>query len=152
LLDLLREKAREDDSDSIKSKDVREEQLLSDHPEVEDAWLEYLSRHWEPWKEEMLIWNKMQLVYENVDFMRRRLEDDEEHYELVLALGLLQWRDPSGVTVKRHILTAPAEISQDAKKGVLTVTPAASFDRFRIEFDMLEREHQPVYKELEKYL
>ncbi|MGC8666541.1 MAG: AAA domain-containing protein [Chthonomonadales bacterium] len=58
-------------------------------------------------------------------------------------MGLLVWRDPTGETVKRHLLTAPAEISLDAVRGVLTVSPGASFDRFKIELDMLELQHQP---------
>lgn len=136
--------------------DVQEERLLQDHPEVEEAWLEYLVNRWESWAQEIHIWQDVQRVYEDVDFMRRRLEEAEERYELVLAIGLLQWRDPFDVTIKRHLLTAPAEISQDAARGVLTVTPAASFDGFRIELDMLELQHQPdlgpVKKELEDLL
>ena len=116
---------------------------LSDHPEIEDGWLEYLVNKWEPWAKEMRRWQEVQRVYEDLDFMRRRLEESEERYELLLAVGLLQWRDPSGTSVKRHLLTGPAEISLDAARGVLTVVPAASFDSFRIELDMLELQHQP---------
>ena len=86
---------------------------------------------------------EVQKVYEAVDFMRRRLEEAEERYELVLAIGLLQWRDPTGVIIKRHLLTAPAEISLDAARGELKVSPAASFESFRVELDMLELQHQP---------
>lgn len=116
---------------------------LKDHPEVEDAWLEYLVNQWEPWARAMRRWQEVQRTYEDVDFMRRRLEEAEERYELVLAVGLLQWRDSTGATVKRHLLTAPAEISLDAGRGVLTVGPAASFEKFRIELDMLELQNQP---------
>lgn len=116
---------------------------LSDHPEIEDGWLEYLVNKWEPWAKEMRRWQEVQRVYEDLDFMRRRLEESEERYELLLAVGLLYWRDPTGTSVKRHLLTAPAEVSLDAARGVLTVVPAASFDRFRIELDMLELQHQP---------
>jgi very-short-patch-repair endonuclease len=116
---------------------------LKDHPRVEDAWLEYLVNQWEPWAKEMHRWQEVQRVYEDVDFMRRRLEEAEERYELVLGVGLLVWRDPTGATVKRHLLTAPAEISLDAARGVLTVCPAASFEEFRIELDMLELQNQP---------
>lgn len=116
---------------------------LADHPEVEDAWLEYLVNNWEPWSKEMRRWQEVQRVYEDLDFMRRRIEESEERYELLLAVGLLQWRDPTGTSVRRHLLTAPAEISLDAARGVLTAIPAASFDRFRVEVDMLELQHQP---------
>jgi len=119
---------------------------LADHPKLEDAWLEYLVNKWKPWAKEMRRWQEVQTVYENLDFMRRRVEEAEERYELLLALGLLQWRDPTG-TVTRHILTAPAEITLDAARGLLTVVPAASFDRFRVELDMLEVQHRPRLNE-----
>jgi very-short-patch-repair endonuclease len=116
---------------------------LSEHPEIEDGWLEYLVGEWEPWAQEMHRWQEVQSVYEDLDFMRRRLQESEERYELLLALGLLQWRDPTGTSVKRHLLTGSAEINLDAARGILTVVPAASFDRFRVELDMLELQHQP---------
>lgn len=122
---------------------VPEVRRLEDHPAVQDAWLDYLVSQWEPWAQEMRRWQEVQRVYEDVDFMRRRLEEAEERFELILGLGFLVWRDPTGTTVRRHLLTAPAEISLDAARGVLTVSPAASFDGFRIELDMLELQHQP---------
>jgi len=126
------------------SEKVPEVRRLKDHPEVEDAWLEYLVNQWEPWAHEMHRWQDVQRVYERVDFMRRRLEEAEERYEVLLAVGLLQWRDPTAAQpVKRHLLTAPAEISLDAARGVLTAAPAASFEKFRIELDMLDLQHQP---------
>lgn len=120
---------------------------LADLPEVEDAWLEYLVNKWEPWAKEMRRWQEVQTVYESLDFMRRRVEEAEERYELLLALGLLQWCDPTGTAVTRHILTAPAEITLDAARGLLAVVPAASFDRFRVELDMLEVQHRPRLNE-----
>ncbi len=122
---------------------VPEIRQLKDYPQVEDAWLEYLENQWKPWAQEMRRWKQVQDIYEDVDFMRRRIEEAEERYELLLTVGLLQWRDSTGAAVKRHLLTAPAEISLDAARGVLTVGPAASFERFRVELDMLELQDQP---------
>ena len=126
---------------------VPELRRLVDHREVEDAWLEYLVEKWEPWAKEMRRWQEVQTVYETLDFMRRRLEEAEERYELLLAVGLLQWRDPTGTAVTRHLLTAPAELTLDAARGLLTVVPAASFERFRVELDMLELQHRPRLNE-----
>jgi very-short-patch-repair endonuclease len=134
--------APEDTRSAITQK-APELRRLADYPEVEDAWLEYLVDKWEPWAQEMRRWQEVQDVYETLDFMRRRLEEAEERYELVLAIGLLQWRDPTGTTVKRHLLTAPAELLFDAARGRLSVVPAAAFDTFRVELDMLEFEHRP---------
>lgn len=126
---------------------VPELRRLADHREVEDAWLEYLVDKWEPWAQEMRRWQEVQSFYETLDFMRRRLEEAEERYELVLAVGFLQWRDPTGTAVARHVLTAPAELTLDAARGVLSVAPAASFDGFRLELDMLELQHRPRLNE-----
>lgn len=126
---------------------VPELRRLADHREVEDTWLEYLVEKWEPWAQEMRRWQEVQTVYESLDFMRRRLEEAEERYELLLAVGLLQWRDPTGTAVERHVLTAPAELTLDAARGLLSVVPAASFDRFRVELDMLELQHRPRLNE-----
>lgn len=122
---------------------VPEARRLQDYPEVEEAWLEYWVEEWGPWAEKMRRWQKVQNIYETVDFMRRRLEESEERYELLLAVGLLKWRDSTGVEVKRHLLTGVAEIEFDAARGLLTVVPAASFESFKIELDMLELQDQP---------
>jgi hypothetical protein len=54
---------------------------------------------------------------------------------------------PGGTAVKRHLLTAAAEVTLDAARGVLSVVPAAAFDRFRVELDMLEVQHRPRLNE-----
>ncbi len=127
----------------ISVEQVAEVRRLKDYPQLEDAWLSYLENEWKPWAQEMRTWKQIEDLYEKVDFMRRRIEEAEERYELILAVGLLQWRDPTGTAVKRHLLTAPAEISLDAAPGVLTVGPAASFEKFRVELDMLELQDRP---------
>lgn len=131
---------------------VHELRRLEDHPEVQNLWLEYLVNRWDPWAKEMRHYQEVQKIYEEVDFMRRRLEEAEERYDLVLAVGLLQWRDPTGARVSRHLLTAAAEIHLDASRGILTVSPAATFDKFRIELDMLELHDQPQLRNVEPKL
>ncbi len=126
---------------------VPELRQLADHREVEDAWLEYLVNKWEPWAQEVRRWQEVQSVYESIDFMRRRLEEAEERYELVFAIGYLQWRDSTGTPVARHVLTAPAELTLDAARGLLSVAPAAAFDAFRVELDMLDLQHRPRLNE-----
>jgi len=133
---------------------IPEQRRLQDYSEVGDVWLDYLVDKWEPWSKRMLLWLEIQEIYEPVDFMRRHLEASEEHYELFLAIGLLQMRDSSGKTIKRHLLTAPAEIVLEASRGILRVVPAASFECFRVELDMLDTRDQPHLNkaELEKHL
>lgn len=122
---------------------VYHSKYLSEHPHVKAIWLEYLSTSWIPWVQNMRIWRQNQDFYEQIDFMRRRLEEAEERYELVLGIGLLQWLDPTQKVVKRHILLAPAEIDFDASRGVLTVLPSSHFEDLRLELDMLDSQHRP---------
>jgi len=122
---------------------VEEIRRLQDHPEIDDAWVEYFVNHWEPWAEMMRRWYKIYQVYEDVDFMRRRLEESEERFELFLGVGLLQWRDSTDKTIKRHLLTGSAEIVFDAGRGLLTVVPAASFETFKLDLDMLDLADRP---------
>lgn len=118
-------------------------QSLEEHPEIAAAWENYLSNEWRPWAERWRHWREIQRVYDELDEMRRRIEAAEERYELVLAVGLLAWEDPTGAQVKRHLLTAPAEISLDADRAILSVIPHASFREVHVELDMLEPQHQP---------
>lgn len=116
---------------------------LEDEPETEDIWITYLVENWEPWAEKMRQWWEVQSIYNRLDSMRRRIEASEEHYELVVGIGLLIWRDPKGKEIRRHVLTAPVEISLDAPRGVLRAEVSASFESFHVELDMLERSEQP---------
>jgi very-short-patch-repair endonuclease len=120
---------------------------LEDYPKLQEAWLEYLVNEWEPWAEKKRRWQEVQTIYEDVDFMRRRLEEAEERFELFLGLGLLVWRDSTGKMVQRHLLTGHAEIDFDAARGILRVVPAATFETFRIELDMLELQDRPRLEE-----
>ena len=122
---------------------VPETRHLNDSPEVQETWLEYLVEQWEPWAAAMREWQEVHRVYESVDFMRRRVEEAAERYECVVGVGLVQWRDSSGANVKRHLLTGAAEIEFDASRGVLSVVPAASFEAFKVELDMLDLTDQP---------
>ena len=133
----------------VGGEEVAEKLTLGDFPHIEDAWLEYLETQWKPWASDMRGWLQIQGLYEEVDFMRRRIQEAGERYELVLALGLLEWLDPKGIPVERHLLVAPAEITLDASRGVLTVGPSASFEKFRIELDMLEVQDRPKLEESE---
>ncbi|MFZ5447067.1 MAG: AAA domain-containing protein [Thermodesulfobacteriota bacterium] len=116
---------------------------LEDYPKLQEAWLNYLVNEWEPWAEKKRRWQEVQTIYEDVDFMRRRLEESEERFELFLGLGLLVWKDSTEKLVRRHLLTGLAEIDFDAARGILRVVPAATFETFRIEMDMLELQDRP---------
>lgn len=124
----------------------------SENENLRNLWREYLINRWEPWVREYSAWEKIQNIYEKLDFMRRRVEESEEQYELVLAVGLLQWRDHRGVIVKRHILTAQAEIILDPSGSLLKVEPADPEKGFRVELDMLEPQDRPDLSSIRGHL
>lgn len=121
-----------------------------------EKWNEYLEKQWKPWAAKAKHLKNVQAAYEDIDFMRRRVEESEEIYEVILGIGLLCCLDPSGQPIRRHLLTAKAEISLEPRRGTLSVNPTASFQCLQVELDMLEPRSQPhlerfnVKTELEK--
>jgi very-short-patch-repair endonuclease len=109
---------------------------LDDHPEISAAWENYLEKHWRPWAVKQREANAVQALYGEIDEMRRKAEESADRFELLIAVGLLQWRD-DGSTIERHVLVGPAEISLNASRGELTVEPAGAFETLRLELDML---------------
>ena len=113
--------------------------------EAEKAWQDYLENIWKPWAEALKTYEKL---YQDLDRVYDRLEQTRERYEFLLGIGLLQWRDPDGQTIKRHLLVAPAEIRLELEQGVFTVEPGEK--GFRLELDMLDPAHRPRLREEEK--
>ena len=124
--------------------DPREEPVFTpsrrEREELAAAWNSYLTGAWRPWATRMKAWREVQRVYEEVDYMRRRLVEADERFELVVAVGFLQWRDASRTEIQRHLLSAPAEIHFDPSRGELTVEVVGPL---RLELDMLAFHDQP---------
>ena len=117
--------------------------MLHDHPEVEEAYREYLTREWTEWKKQFDLWKRVQAIYDKIDFMRRRLQEAEEQYELVLCFGLLTWEDADGERIHRHLLVGDASIDFEATRGSFTIFPHDDFSSFRVELDMLVPNSRP---------
>ncbi len=103
----------------------------------------YVQDQWWPWAEEDKELRKVQEVYTRLFSMYQKQQRLGEAYELIVGLGLLTWRTPSGQPVKRHILAAQAAIEFDAVAGVITVIPSAEGAGVRLEQDMLEPQDRP---------
>ena len=144
---VLKRNIVEDEHGQLISELVSETCPLDDHPEIEDLWLQYLVDHWEPWAEDARQWRRVQEVYEQLDLVRRRLEESEERYEFRLAVGFLQWLDPKGTRIERHVLTAPIEITLEAARGNIRVDSDTSVPGFRVELDMMDLADQPKLDE-----
>ena len=130
---------------------VIESALLSDHPEVPGRFEAYLEKQWRPWAQKQREAKEIQSWYGRIDEMRRKADESAEGFELVIAVGLLQWKDNGGSTIARHVLVGPAEISLNAARGELTVEPSGAFENLRLELDMLPPD-PPVTVEAEDEL
>ncbi|MGH9857614.1 MAG: AAA domain-containing protein, partial [Acidobacteriota bacterium] len=118
---------------------------LDDHPEVEKVWEKYLEEKWLPWADLHRRWQSVQKVYAKLVTFHQEQQRLGEEYELVLGLGFLTWRVPTGHVVHRHLVTAQASLEFEAQLGLFTVGPAPDGARLSVELDMLDAKEQPVH-------
>lgn len=116
---------------------------LSDHPEIEPLWERYVENHWWPWAEKDKRLQPIQKVYTDLFSIYQKQQQVGEKFEVILGLGLLAWKTPSGHEVHRHVVTAKANISFNSVRGVITVGPTAEGARLTLEQDMLEAHERP---------
>lgn len=116
------------------------EQPLQDYPEVQAAYDAY-RLSWEAWSEEHRRREAIQKVYADLFRMRTQVLKQGEIVEVVLSLGLLDWR--RGTRIRRHIVVASAELKFDSDKGVIHVAPPGEGAKLRIEDEMLDAQDRP---------
>lgn len=118
---------------------------LTDHPEIERAYERYRP-NWEVWSAEYRRRERVQMVYAELFRMHTQVRKQGEIVELVLGLGLLNWRSPVNGTaapIRRHIVTARVDLNFDPANGMIRLEGAADGAQLRIEDDMLEAELRP---------
>jgi very-short-patch-repair endonuclease len=118
---------------------------LEDHPEVISAF-EAFRPNWETWSAEYLRRERIQSVYAELFRLHTQIRKQGEILELVLGLGLLDWRDSSKGTsppIQRHMVTARVDLVFDPATGVIQLNGAADGVQLRIEDDMLDAELRP---------
>ncbi|MBX7256479.1 MAG: AAA family ATPase [Candidatus Hydrogenedentes bacterium] len=120
---------------------------LDEHPEVQQVWERYLEEKWLPWTEEHDAWEEVHKVYSDLFAIHQEQLRLGEEFELILGLGLLTWRTPTGQHVQRHLIVADATLEFEAQLGRFTVRPHAEGARLRPELDMLTIEEQPIRAE-----
>ncbi len=117
---------------------------LSDYPEVSKAWDEFFDNIWFPWAEKHKRWQLVHNIYAKLFAIYQEQQKLGEEYELVLGIGLLTWLTPSGQSIKRHLLTARANLIFEPNLGKFTVTPSTDGAQLTIELDMLDVDNQPI--------
>lgn len=118
-------------------------QLLADRPEVRAAYDQYVEREWGPWATRDRPLQRAQRIYTDLFRLHQSQQRLGEAYEVVMGMGLLAWRTPSGNVVRRHLIVAQTDVRFDADRGVISVTAAADGARPGLEQDMLEPGERP---------
>ena len=124
----------------------RSERLV-DHPEIQEEWSGYVEGKWLPWTTEHNVWEKVHSVYSDLFAIHQQQLRLGEEYELVLAIGLLNWKTPTGHRVRRHLIVADAVLEFEARLGKFIVRPHTEGAKLRPELDMLDIEDQPARAE-----
>jgi very-short-patch-repair endonuclease len=118
---------------------------LEDHPEVIAAF-ERFYPSWEAWSAEYMRRDRIQSVYAELFRLHTQVRKQGEILELVLGLGLLDWRDNSkgaSPLIQRHMVTARVDLLFDTTTGIIQLNGAADGVQLRVEDDMLDAELRP---------
>lgn len=118
-----------------------EEKYLVDHPAVAVAWERYLPK-WREWRVARHRAESIQRIYSRLFSIYQRQTKLGELYELIVGLGLLQWRRSTG-SIRRHCFIANAELRFDRERGEIRLLCPAGGARLRLEDDMLEINDRP---------
>ncbi len=117
---------------------------IEDHPSVQQAWELYVEELWLLWVKEHNRWESVHQVYSTLFAVHQEQLRLGEEYELVLGVGLLTWKTPTGQRVCRHLIVANAILEFEARLGQFTVRPMPDGATVRPELDMLDIEERPA--------
>lgn len=116
---------------------------LENFPDIQQAWDDYLEKHWMPWTELYNRYTSVQKVYADLFYIYQEQQKLGEQYELVFCKGLLNWKTSSGHDVRRHIIVCKASLEFEPHLGKFTVKQAIDGNQVDIELDMLDVQDQP---------
>lgn len=115
---------------------------FEDAPGVFDDWSRYIEDVWQPWAAADRRGRHVQALYNDLFSIHQTLLSRGDEFELVVGWGLLQWR-VGGHEIKRHLVTANAELSFESERGRMTVGPLSEGMMLRLEQEMLEVTDRP---------
>ena len=116
------------------------EQSLKDYPEVQAAYDAY-GPSWEAWSKEHRRREAIQKVYAELFRLRTQVRKQGEVAEVVLGLGLLDWRTQTHI--QRHVVVASVELEFDPDTGIIRVVSPGEGAQLRIEDEMLDAPERP---------
>ena len=118
---------------------------LSEHPEISRLYDRYRPS-WEAWSKEYRRRERIQTIYAELFRMHTQVRKQGEIVELVLGVGLLDWRGAVAgktIPIRRHAITARVDLYFEPTSGTIRLECAADGAQLRIEDDMLEAELRP---------
>lgn len=118
---------------------------LSDFPEIQPTWEQYIEKEWWSWAENDRRKEKVQDCYNQLFRLHRAKLQMGDQYELILSVGCLSWVDPKETNekIKRHVLTLAATVKFDSTNAVVTVQADGSMSDVHLETDMLRLNQKP---------
>ena len=145
--DILTKIAVSENTEEINDAGIKETFIqLETQPHIRLQWDNYLKEKWSPWAQENERVKKIQNVYGTLHAIYQLQKKLGEAFEIVLGLGLLSWKTPSGQRVRRHLVVAQTSLDLDGRYGTLTVTSGAEGPKLAIEQGMLEEnEKSPAF-------
>ena len=121
------------------------ERPLVDYPEVVEVYRAFRPK-WEAWAAEHRRREAVQHLYAELFRLYSQLQKQSEIVEVVLGLGLMDWRATNGVRsirIRRHAVAGQVELTFDPGSGVIRVGAPGEGTNLRVEDDMLEAELRP---------
>lgn len=129
--------------ESIHKEEIIDEQLeftevfLKDLPETQNNIDNFITEKWDPFVAESERVKKIQNLYDNLFAIYQNLQLNAESLELVLGIGLLQWKTDTSNLVERHVLVTAVELFFDKDRAEFTITSTSKGKTFEYEEDML---------------
>jgi len=111
--------------------------FLIESPLIEDAIKRFQLSLWTPYIEEYERVNNIQSLYDQLYKIHQDLQNNSELLELVVSVGLLQWKQNDKDVVERHLLTSEVELKFDKERAEMTIVPSSKGIHFDFEEDML---------------
>ncbi len=106
---------------------------LKDHTQVKEKWEYYLESQWLPWVEKHNEWEKVYKVFKKLYEIYLEQFRQGEQYELILGVGLLNWKTLNNQHIKHPIIIANASIEFESESKTITIKAHQDGAKFRFE-------------------
>ncbi|MEQ6389239.1 AAA domain-containing protein [Bacillaceae bacterium S4-13-58] len=111
---------------------------LDDHLEIRNIYESFIYDHFNPWVIEFKRASSIQEVYSKLFTIHQKHKNADDQFELVVGVGLLNWKTANTKKVHRHLLTIPCSFTFDSDHGVISIIPTSDGIIPYFEQDMLE--------------